>query len=321
MEPRADSMTELARQRVGAAVDEVTCVIVAYHRVDRLAPTVARLVAGGLHVIVVNVEADADVRATAERNGARVVDMPGNPGYATAVNYGVEESATELVVFMNDDARIEADAVRRLVAVVASGAADVAVPRVVDAHGALERTIAAVPTPATLTREWLLLPDHPVAALDGRIPVEKWRAPATPERIDAAAAVVVATTRSLVVREPLPEDYFLYWEESEWFWRLRAQDVVVEYRPEVECVHVGGRDDVRRQKSRLLARNAVRCVRRTQGPRKALAAWFVVVAWNLRLVGLDAVRAVARPAPARRTRLDARWAGLMTAIGSWREIR
>ena len=314
-------MNELARQRERAQALDVTCVVVAYHRIDGLAPMVARLVASGLHVVVVNVEADVEVRAVAERNGARVVDLPGNPGYATAVNYGVEESTTELVVFMNDDARIEADAVRRLAAVVASGAADVAVPRVVDLSGALERTIAAVPSVGTLTREWLLLPDEPVAALDGRLPVEKWRAPEAPERIDAAAAVVVATTRALVAEVPIPEDYFLYWEESEWFWQLRDRDAVVEYRPEVECVHAGGREDIRRQKSRLLARNAVRCVRKTQGTRAAFAAWGVVMAWNLRLVAVDFLRACVRPTPSRWRRVDARWAGFATACGSWRELR
>ncbi|MBM3658484.1 MAG: glycosyltransferase family 2 protein [Actinobacteria bacterium] len=313
-------MTELAlRADVQAA--EITCVIVAYHSGDRLAPMVARFVGAGLHVVVVNVEADPEVRTVAERNGARVLDLPGNPGYATAVNYGVEEATTEFVVFMNDDARIEADAVQRLAAVVAGGKADVAVPRVLDAAGELERTIAAVPSVGTLAREWLLLPDAPVAALDGRIPVEKWRAPDAPERIEAASAVVVAAARALVAEVPLPEDYFLYWEESEWFWALRARGAVVEYRPDVECVHAGGRDVVRRQKSRLLARNAVRCVRRTQGKRAAVAAWFVVIAWNARLVAADLLRAALRPTPARWARLDARWAGLTTAVWSWREIR
>ena len=31
----------------------------------------------------------------------------------------------------------------------------------------------------------------------------------------------------------LEEEYFLYWEESEWFWRLRERGAVVEYRPEI----------------------------------------------------------------------------------------
>ena len=89
----------------------------------------------------------------------------------------------------------------------------------------------------------------------------------------------------------------------------------------MECVHDGGRDDVRPQKSALLARNAVRCVRRTQGRARAVAAWLVVVAWNARLVVVDGIRAGLRPAGPRRRRLDARLAGLAAAAGSWREVR
>ncbi len=298
-----------------------TAVVVAFHRTASLRALLDRLVAPDLAIVVVNVEADRAVRAVAEACGARVVDLLDNPGYAAAVNRGVGVAATNVVIFLNDDARMELDAVRRLAAVIATGVVDVAVPRVVDANGTLERTIAAVPTPLSLAREWLLLPDRPVDALGTRVAVEKWRAPSRPERIDAAAAIVVATTRALVGAVPVPEDYFLYWEESEWFWRLRERGTVVQYRPEIECMHVGGRDDVRPEKSRLLARNAVRCVRRTQGRSKAAAAYVVVVAWNARLVAVDVLRAACRPGSARRERLAARWAGLGAACSSWREIR
>jgi GT2 family glycosyltransferase len=207
-----------------------------------------------------------------------------------------------------------------LVAPIAAGEADVTVPQVVDAHGDVERTIAAIPTPTTLAREWMLLPDRPVRALEGHVAVEKWRLPSAPERVDAAAAVAVAARRSTLMRTPLPEDYFLYWEESEWFWHLRELDVVVQYRPDVRCRHDGGRDDVRPEKSSLLARNAVRCVRRTQGRGAAMAALVVVIAWNLRLVAVDAGRRFMHRSKAR-GRLEARVAGLTSAVGSWRELR
>ena len=211
--------------------------------------------------------------------------------------------------------------VRGLARVVADGEADVAVPRIVDGTGTTERTIAALPSVGALVREWMLLPDAPVSAMHGMARVEKWRLPTQPEVVDAASAVVVAASRSLLVAEPLPEQYFLYWEESDWFWRLRTRGVVVQYRPELECRHDGGRDDVRPDKSRLLARNAVRCVRATQGPTKAAAAWLVVIGWNLRLVLVDGVRRVLWPNRQSRDRLTARLAGLGAATASWRELR
>jgi len=302
----------------------VTAVVVAFHRPESLAALLAALPDPELVVIVVNVECDESVAAVAREHGAVLVDLAGNPGYAAAVNLGAERADDGAVVFLNDDCRIEGRDVLRLAAVVAaegSGRVDVAVPRVVDAEGALERTIAAVPTPTSLAREWMLLPDTPVRSLAGTVRVEKWRAPDTPERIDAAAAVVVAAPRALLRELPLPERYFLYWEESEWFWRLRERGAVVEYHPEITCVHVGGRDDVRPEKSRLLARNAVRCIRVTQGRTSGAVAWVVVVGWNLRLVVTDAVRRVARPGTRSRARLHARLSGLAAAAASWRELR
>src|SRR5207248_1025720 len=128
--------------------------------------------------------------------------------------------------------------------------------------------------------EWLLLPDRPVPVLRRGNAVQKWRVPVAREAIDAASAVVVATRRELLLDEPLPEHYFMYWEESEWFWRLHRRGAVVHYVADATVSHDGGRDDVRAEKSRLLARNAVRCVRRTQGRAAALAAYAIVILWN-----------------------------------------
>ena len=132
---------------------------------------------------------------------------------------------------------------------------------------------------------------------------------------------MVAVRADVLRSTPLPEDYFLYWEELEWFWRLRAAGRRVVIDPSASVVHDGGRVDVRGDKSRLLARNAVRCVRRTQGRSAAVSALLVVVLWNVRLLAVDATRAAAAPTEARRTRLRARWGGLRAALTSWGEVR
>ena len=100
---------------------------------------------------------------------------------------------------------------------------------------------------------------------------------------------------------------------------LRERGARVEYRPEATCRHDGGRSDVRPEKSRLLARNAVRCVRRTQGRGAGVAAYVIVVLWNARLAIADGARAGLGRVP--RTQAHARRAGFRAAIGSWRELR
>jgi N-acetylglucosaminyl-diphospho-decaprenol L-rhamnosyltransferase len=203
---------------------------------------------------------------------------------------------------------------------VSAGRADVVLPGIVDCDGRLEPTVAALPSPKSLFLEWFLLPDRPPAALRGwDLGVQKWRLPTGPEAVDAASAAVVATSAALLRSHPLPEDYFLYWEESEWFWRLKAAGVRVLLDPTILVVHNGGRDDVRPDKSRLLARNAVRCVRRTQGRGAALAAWPVVILWNLRLAAVDGLRRMTG-SPGAARRLRARTAGLRAAALAWHEL-
>jgi GT2 family glycosyltransferase len=227
----------------------------------------------------------------------------------------VAQAQAPIVVFANDDVSADASTVLRLADAVESGVADVAVPRVFTPDGSVEPTIAPLPTPFRIALEWLLLPDKaPRKARAPRDLVQKWRRPFAVEGIDAAAAIMVAAKRTLLQREPLPDAYFLYWEESEWFWRLHSAGVRVAYLPDVHVTHAAGRADVRTDKSRLLARNAVRCVRRTQGRGAAARAWPIVVLWQTRLVLTSILR------PGRHAMLPARRAGLRAALSAWREI-
>ena len=296
----------------------VTLVCVAFHRPLQIGRLAAGFSASPVDLVVVNVDADPDVAAAVSGSGATVVDLPGNPGFAAGVNAGAAVAGGRIVVFANDDLELDPEAVCALAGAIERDEADVAVPTVRTAEGAREPTICALPTPGALLREWALLPDHPVRGAGG-VHVEKWRSPTAPERIDAAAAVVVAVRGELLRAVPLPEAYFLYWEEQEWFWRLRERGARVSYRPEAVVTHRGGRGDLRPEKARLLARNAVRCVRRTQGRFKAALAWPIVIVWNLRVLCLDAVRAATGHGPAQ-GRLPSRRAGLRSAIAAWREL-
>lgn len=295
----------------------VTCVVVAFHRPDPLARSLTLLSHPDVEVVVVNVEDDP---AVADVAAGFAVPLTANLGYAAAVNLGASLARGPVVVFLNDDARVDAEAALSLAATVSSDEADVVLPSVLDGQGRWEPTIAALPRPLTLFREWFLLPDEPPAFLRRRASgVQKWRAPVVPERVDAAAATVVAVSTELLREIPLPEEYFLYWEESDWFWHLRAAGVRVLYDPRVTVRHAGGRDDVRPAKSRLMARNAVRCVRRTQGRAAALLAWLVVILWNFRLAAVDGLRGLAGSRPAA-ARFPARAAGLAAAVLAWREV-
>jgi N-acetylglucosaminyl-diphospho-decaprenol L-rhamnosyltransferase len=297
----------------------LTLVVVAYHRPDALDRLLAAATDPAVATVVVVVDEDPAVAEVARRRGAVVVPLPGNPGYAAAVNRGVAAATTEVVVFCNDDLVVDAPTLLALADVVRSGAVAVAAPVLVDADGVAARPVSPLPTIGALALEWMLLPDRPVRGL-GRLPVQKWRTPTAPSVVPAVMAAIIAVRTEMVRALPLPEEYFLYWEESEWFHRLHRAGCRVEVRPELQARHAGGRDDVRPDKSRLLARNAVRCVRRTQGRAAAAVAVPIVVAWNARLVAADGVRHARRRDERSGAVLRARWAGLVAACGSVREV-
>lgn len=297
-------------------VADLTCVVVAFHRPVQLARLLRDLQQVTASILVVNVEADEAVRAAA--GDVEVVDVEQNCGYAAAVNCGVARGGGQFIAFMNDDLTILPAHLERLCAVVMAGEADVVLPGTARADGKLERTVQALPTPTTLLREWCLLPDEPVLALARRVHVEKWGEPSLRRFVSSAAASLVVTTRSLLERHPLPETYFMYWEEMDWFWRLRLDGCRVLYEPAALVVHAGGRADLRPEKARLLARNAVRCVRATQGRCAAVAAWPIVVLWSLRLWVVDSVRAYRGSGAA--GAVATRRAGLVAALRAWREL-
>ncbi|HEY2331875.1 MAG TPA: glycosyltransferase, partial [Acidimicrobiales bacterium] len=298
---------------------EVSCVIVCYHRHESIRIMTAALVDPRIEVIVVNAEADPEVEAIATASGATVVPIFGDPGYATAVNLGARHATSEFVILMNDDLRVDVEVVMAMKEAVASGQGDVVVPAVLDSEGAPEATIKAAPTPVALIREVLLLPDHPVPFLQGRIRVEKWRAPAVPEEIESCGPPMLAVRTQFVRDRPLPEDYFLYWDEVEWFWKIREVGARVIYRPDLKVMHIGGRRDVSAAKSELITRNAVRCVLRTQGRGAALAAFVIILAYNVRLVAVDWLRSRLRRDQDSSV-LQARIAGLKQTPASFREI-
>jgi GT2 family glycosyltransferase len=302
-----------------SGIVEVSCVVVCYHRHESLRIMASALADPRIELVVVNAEVDPEIAGIAEAAGAVHVPLQGDPGYATAVNLGARHVSSDIVVFMNDDLHISPETVLALRDAVAAGEGDVVVPAVFDAEGLPEATIKAPPTPVALAREVLLLPDHPIGALRNRLRVEKWRQPEGPEEIDACGAPIIACRTTLLREQPMPEDYFLYWDEIEWFWHVRKAGRRVVYRPDLRVRHIGGRRDVSAMKSRLITRNAVRCVRRTQGLVAAAAAFWIMLAYNIRLV-LTASLRVALGRPAARHELTARLAGLSETPASFREL-
>jgi GT2 family glycosyltransferase len=269
----------------------VSCVVVGFHRPEQITRLLRGLQDPRFEVIVVNVEDDARLRGL---DCDRVVPTCHNRGYAAGVNAGVTVSTGDVVVFMNDDVETTVPDVLRLADRIVHGHADVSIPLVLDRNGKFE---LGNRLPLGLARRMLLnggaIPEHPLP-------------------VDAAWAPMVAVRRDLIAAIPVPEDYFMYWEEFDWFHQLRATGVRIEVNPSARIRHDGSAH--RPEKSRLLARNAVRCVRRIRGRRAALRAWPVVVMWQLQQLAVTVLNRHGR-AP-----LVAHAAGFVAALAAWGEI-
>lgn len=295
---------------------QVSLVVAAYRDPCSLRRMLAPLVRRDVEVLVVNVTADPGVELVCADLGVRHVPTPENVGFAAAVNVGVGAASGEVIVFANDDLGVAPDDLERLVTMAAR--VGVAVPRHVDPEGNTRYTIQPIVSCWTLFLEWLLLPDVPPRMLRG-LPIQKWRLPDRSSRVPAATAAIVAARRDILEAHPLPEAYFLYWEEAEWFAVLGRAGVETWYVPDAVVVRSDGRSVVSVEKSRLMARNAVRVVRRVHGRRAAALAWIIVVGWNLRLWAVSvAPRGSGRRDPGA---IQARRAGLLGAFRAIAEVR
>lgn len=294
---------------------DVEFVVVAFHRPHELERLLGGLRLTGAVIRVINVEADPSISQLA-RDGVEVVDVVENCGYASAVNLGVAMASANVVVFCNDDVEIDAHSVQLLLEPIDDGAADVTVPAHLSGSGERLPSLLPLARPGTLVREWLLEP-----LFSRGTTLIRTRRPPADETIEAANAALVACRRVALQQVPLSEAYFLYWEEVEWFSRLGRAGFTTRYVHGATLVRRGGAEELSSGKSTLMAVNAVRCVRDTSGTAAGLAAWPIVVLWNLRLV-LAAVGRWLGPGsrPEWTHALRSRISGLWASVGAWRVL-
>lgn len=294
-------------------------IVVAYRRPESL-ERVLGSVDADVHLVVVNVDADERVAEVAARHGADLTLAVGNRGYAAAVNAGVDRLPRniDVVVFSNDDVEFAPEALHRLMTHVRPRSCAVALPAIVDSGGERQRTLAPRVTLLSLLIQWALLPDRPPQWLGDHVPITRWRLPEQTEVVPGGTGTVVAASRALIERHPLPEEYFMYWEEREWFDVISQTSAVVSYLPGAVVRHEGGRGDVRAEKQRLIVRNAILCVRRQHGVVAAVVAWPIVILWQVRLSVQTAALVLLRRRPT--SELAVRLVGLLHAISAVRGL-
>jgi GT2 family glycosyltransferase len=272
---------------------------------------VAALHPGDEIVVVDNASRDGTTKVARSHPGVRVIANHVNLGFAAAANQGTASVATPYTVLLNPDTVVAIDAVDRLVDVVARhGGQAIAGPRVLNPDGTVQRSAFRFPTPPVLLLEQLGLGTrigwlNPSGGLGDCEPVD-W----------LKGACLAGATDLLQRYGPFDERFFMFSEDVDLCYRLRAAGIPSLFCQDATISHIGGASTRRhpRRMARLFTDSVYRFYAKHWSTRQLAAAGAVLRA----TAGLKMLRALTRaaiaaaqgmPAVARRARADARVAG------------
>jgi len=156
-----------------------------------------------------------------------------NRGYGAAANLAVAELGTRYVLLLNADTELTPGTVEALAAYLdGHPTAAMAGPRIVTATGTYEPSAYRFPTPLPL-----LLYESGVRRTLGLGRRNEWRS----RRVDWILGAVLAIRREAFdAVGGFDEAYFLYQEEVDLCYRLRAAGWEIHYAPVATVLHVGG---------------------------------------------------------------------------------
>lgn len=230
---------------------KVDVVIVAYggsDDVDRCLDRVLGLDEVASVTVVDN--GDGDGAEVASARGARVLRLPHNPGFGTAVNHGAGLGDAEAILVLNPDAFLEPDGLRAALGRLQADPTAAAVQgAIVNATTGTEersagRELGVVHLVGRLVHARTLLRSPAVRAVSRRVPALRDhvdRRPAEPREVETLAATAVVLRRSafLAVRG-FDQRYFLYGEDLDLCARLRASGWTLVTLPSTMAVHRSG---------------------------------------------------------------------------------
>ena len=224
-------------------MSSVDVVVVSYNSRDHLRGCVEPLVeASWISVILVDNASADDSPAAIEGLPVTVIAQDFNGGFAQGCNRGWREGAAPYVLFLNPDARIDAEAVERLAAVLEDDKrVGIVGPRILNDDGSLALSLHHFPRVLSTLSEALYL--HHL------FPERRWSSETVvDESIYGRTADVewLSGACLLVRREVLErlggfdESFFMYSEDLELCRATWDCGLAVRYEPSATATHVGG---------------------------------------------------------------------------------
>jgi N-acetylglucosaminyl-diphospho-decaprenol L-rhamnosyltransferase len=241
-----------------AAVDVV---VVSYNSRGELRECVEPLTRlEDVNVIVVdNASTDGSLEVIADLPAERIA-LPENGGFGHGCNAGWRAGRAPYVLFLNPDARIDSEALDRLVAVLErSPAAGAVAPRINHDDGTLDYSLRRFPRlRSTYARALFLHRIFPRATWTDELirEPEVYAQPGSPDWVSGACILA----RRTVLEEfgGFDEGFFMYCEDIDLCHRLQDAGHDLRYEPAAVITHIGGASAPRTSLLPVLAESRLR---------------------------------------------------------------
>jgi GT2 family glycosyltransferase len=224
---------------------DLSIIIVSYNAradLERCLTSLAENPPSAHHEIIVVDNASADQSADAARgHGAQVIETGGNLGFGHANNIGIRASRGTNVLLLNSDTIVRAEAIDRLLHVLAARPELAIVgPRLVDGEGRAELSFGRMIGPLTEWRQKRLVAGN--ERRDPAISATVDRMTRQEQIVDWVSGACLLVRRAAADRAGLfDERFFLYTEDVDFCAAVRGTGGKILFWPAVEIVHLRGR--------------------------------------------------------------------------------
>ncbi len=179
----------------------------------------------------------------------RLIANEENCGFARATNQGIQHSSGRYVLLLNPDTEVRKSSIERLLAFMdAYPDTGITGVQLINGDGSKQNSIANFPSLATeLLNKSLLRWVFP-----RRFP-GKERAYLEPKEVESVIGACMLVRREAIDRVGmLDEDYFLFFEETDWCYRMRKAGWKVFHLPQSEVVHFQGKGaEIRKREAKV----------------------------------------------------------------------
>jgi GT2 family glycosyltransferase len=224
----------------------VDVVVVSYNSRDTLRGCVEALSReDAVNVIVVDNASPDNSLAAVEDLPITAIPLQSNRGFAYGCNVGWRRGGSTYVLFLNPDARIDPESLRRLAQVLDDDPrVGIVGPRILDEQGTLEYAMWRLPgVSSTYAQALCLRRVWPGAHWTGEVvrEAERYEVSGPAEWLSGACLLVRRSLLKLL--EGFDEGFFMYCEDKDLCrraWKEWKEESTVQFEPAGEAVHLGG---------------------------------------------------------------------------------